>query len=433
MRAGYGKYEITPPLGVELGGYGYYLQRRAQSVLDPLYARAVLLETDGKRTLIIACDLLGLSDVVCDEVFRRVAALGVASDDVMLVSVHTHTGPVVKDHEGCGVPDEAYVASLAEKISRAAFLAKEDMKEITGLSFVTRPLGGAQAATTADKAGQAKHGFATPPENTGFTYNRAIQDGPVDRTARGFIIRRENAAPIALSNAACHAVFNAIIPDISADYPGEVNRLVDGLGCRSLFLNGVCGDIDPAQKTRESRAAFARAIADVFSAEEQPLPLTLKSGAIPFELRTVVMTREQRRAAVEATVAAHGGPEALASKPALVWEKDMLARESELTGREPIRARYVILGGVPIASMPFEGYTRIGQTIRAVTGREDALVLGCQEEMLGYLPTKDDIDQGGYAALESTYLYRRLPVMPGEAERLGEAMGQALKTILSEA
>ena len=168
-------------------------------------------------------------------------------------------------------------------------------------------------------------------------------------------------------------------------------------------------------------------------AEEQPLPLTLKSGAIPFELRTVVMTREQRRAAVEATVAAHGGPEALASKPALVWEKDMLARESELTGREPIRARYVILGGVPIASMPFEGYTRIGQTIRAVTGREDALVLGCQEEMLGYLPTKDDIDQGGYAALESTYLYRRLPVMPGEAERLGEAMGQALNTILSEA
>ncbi|MBQ8952489.1 MAG: hypothetical protein IJ048_00100 [Clostridia bacterium] len=433
MRAGYGKYEITPPLGVELGGYGYYLQRRAQSVLDPLFARAVLLEEGAKRALIVSCDLLGLSDVVCDEVFDRVKPLSLAPEDVMLVSVHTHTGPVVKDHEGCGVPDEAYVASLAEKISRAAFLASEDMKEVTGLSFVTRPLGGAQAARSADTAGQAKHGFAAPPENTGFTYNRAIQDGPVDRTARGFIIRRGGDAPIALSNAACHAVFNAIIPDISADYPGEVNRLVDAAGCRSIFLNGACGDIDPAQKKRESRAAFARAIADVFTAEERPLPLTLRSGAIPFELRTVLMSREERHAAVEATVARHGGPEALASKPALVWEKDMLAREGSLTGRETIQARYIILGGVPIASMPFEGYTQIGQTIRALTGREDALVLGCQEEMLGYLPTKDDIQQGGYAALESTYLYRRLPVVPGEAERLGQVMGKALKAALSEA
>ena len=30
MRAGYGKTEITPPLGVELAGYGYYLLRREE-------------------------------------------------------------------------------------------------------------------------------------------------------------------------------------------------------------------------------------------------------------------------------------------------------------------------------------------------------------------------------------------------------------------
>lgn len=30
MRAGFGKAELTPPLGVELAGYGYYLQRRPQ-------------------------------------------------------------------------------------------------------------------------------------------------------------------------------------------------------------------------------------------------------------------------------------------------------------------------------------------------------------------------------------------------------------------
>ena len=432
MLAGYGKYEITPPMGVELGGYGYYLERRARRVIDPLYARALLLEDEGKRTLVISCDLLGLSDTVCDEAHARVAPLGLTSDDTMIVSVHTHTGPAVKDHEGCGVPDEAYAKGLAEKISRAAFLAADDLHEVEALSYFEETLPGGGEGKAGDAAGQKNHGFATPGAGSGFTYNRAIQDGPVDNTARGIVIARKGAPSIALSNAACHAVFNAVIPAVSADYPGAVNRRVDAMGMRSIFLNGVCGDIDPSEKKREAREAFAEAISDVFRKEAKVLPLTVKSGAIPFELKTVVMTREERHEAVQASVARAGGEDQLAAKPALVWEKDMLAREKEFTGREDIRARYVILGGVPIVAMPFEGYTRIGQTIRAITGREDALVLGCQEEMLGYLPTMDDIAQGGYAALESTYLYRRLPVEPGEAERLGEALGEALKAILAE-
>ena len=63
--------------------------------------------------------------------------------------------------------------------------------------------------------------------------------------------------------------------------------------------------------------------------------------------------------------------------------------------------------------------------------RNDALVLGCAEELLGYLPTRGDISRGTYAALESTFLYKRLPVVPGEAERLGEEMGRALERVLS--
>ena len=56
----------------------------------------------------------------------------------------------------------------------------------------------------------------------------------------------------------------------------------------------------------------------------------------------------------------------------------------------------------------------------------------CTDGYEGYIPTAEAFAQGGYAALESTYLYRRLPVEPGEAERLGEALGEALKSILAE-
>ena len=102
MRAGLGIIDITPPLGVELAGYGYYLKRQCDSVRDPLYARAVLLESGESRQLIVCFDLLGISQAVTDSVFRAAASLGVPQERTMIVSIHTHTGPAVKYHFGCG-------------------------------------------------------------------------------------------------------------------------------------------------------------------------------------------------------------------------------------------------------------------------------------------------------------------------------------------
>ena len=109
----------------------------------------------------------------------------------------------------------------------------------------------------------------------------------------------------------------------------------------------------------------------------------------------------------------------------------MQGKFAQLQTQEEIAAKYLLLGGVPVIALPFEGFTQIGMDIRRLCHREDALVLGCAEELLGYLPTREDISRGTYAALESTFLYKRLPVVPGEAERLGEEMGVALERILS--
>ena len=120
-----------------------------------------------------------------------------------------------------------------------------------------------------------------------------------------------------------------------------------------------------------------------------------------------------------------------AARVARTWEKEMLEKFSRLNAQEDIVVKYILLGGIPVMALPFEGFTQIGLDIRRICKRGDALVLGCAEELLGYLPTKDDISRGTYAALESTFLYKRLPVVPGEAERLGEEMGLALERILS--
>ena len=163
------------------------------------------------------------------------------------------------------------------------------------------------------------------------------------------------------------------------------------------------------------------------------LPLTLTGGSLPFTLRLMPVTREDIRQAARQAVERAGGLEEPAARVALIWEREMLERFDTLSEQEPISVKYLLIGGVPVLALPFEGFTAIGQEIRARCGRPDALVLGCAEQLLGYLPTRDDISRGTYAALESTFLYKRLPVVPGEAERLGETIGKAMAEILAMA
>ena len=66
MRAGFGMAEITPPVGTELAGFGYYLERRMEGIRDPLHIRAAALEEGNVRVLVISCELLGLSQEVAD-------------------------------------------------------------------------------------------------------------------------------------------------------------------------------------------------------------------------------------------------------------------------------------------------------------------------------------------------------------------------------
>ena len=406
MRAGFGKSDLTPPLGVELTGFGYYLGRCALSVNDLLYARAVMLEYEGTKSLIISCDLLGLSRGICDDVIAHAARYGCASDNVIMVSVHTHCASSVKYHEGCGYVDDDYAATVAGRICRAVDEASQDMCDVTAITNINRPYSGDHI------------------------YNRADPDGPVDRILRGFIIARSDKKPIAMVSAACHGVFRGRATCVSADFSGAIDRIIDENGMHGFYINGLCGDIDPYMPDDTRLEEYASLIAKHFLEGGKVLPLTLESGSVPFTLKLMPVTRDDIIGAADNAVADSGGEDAPRAKVARTWEKEMLEKLDSLTDTEPISVKYIILGGVPMMALPFEGFTRIGMDIRAICSREDALILGCAEELLGYLPTKDDISRGSYAALESTFLYKRLPVVPGEAERLGEEMGRALKRLL---
>lgn len=409
MRAGFGKIEITPKLGVELTGYGYYLQRRAAGMLDPLFARALALEADGEKYMLISCDLLGLNKGLVSEVKNALALeYQIAPEHVMMVSIHTHTGPSMKYHEGCGETDPDTVRGMPALITEAARRAIADLAPVTQITHSIAPIEGNHA------------------------YNRTAANGPVDNQVRSFHFSRENAGEIALVSYACHAVSRGKIDKISADHPGQVCRLMEEKGILPVYINGLCGDIDPIpcedEKRPENLLAFAQAIAAAEGKHPLPLPLTLSGGRLLMELHLMAVTQEDIRITAQR---AQARPEEIPGghKVAAIWEKEMLDRFDSLSPLEEIGLSWLKIGGVIIVALPFEGFTLTGQLIRNTLRDPRTITLGCAEELLGYLPTRDDIARGAYAALESTFLYKRLPGIPGEAERIGEEAGQRLLSI----
>ena len=71
LKAGFARVDITPPLGIHI--QGYFVERIADGVLDPLSANALALSAGGKTALVFGKESAGLSredlarcDLVCE-------------------------------------------------------------------------------------------------------------------------------------------------------------------------------------------------------------------------------------------------------------------------------------------------------------------------------------------------------------------------------
>ena len=238
--AGFARLDITPPLGVRIGGY--YNVRVTKGVRDPLYVRAVAFGEGEKSAVLLVCDLLGMYGPAAYEWPVKIAeTLGLPRAAVFVCHTHTHTGPVVNSYRE--PYDEQYDAWLLRRLCDAAQMALDDRRpvldvraaqmETEGLAFVRR---------YRMKDGTVRTNPSRPEEI-------AAPACEADRTLRLIRILREDAPELVLINFQVH-------PDciggelISADYPaavcGYVEKTLGNAYC--VFTNGGEG-----QQTRTDR------------------------------------------------------------------------------------------------------------------------------------------------------------------------------------
>ena len=102
LRAGVSVLDITPPIGLELGGLGLR-QQPSVGILDALFAKALVVEDDDVRVAIVSCDLLGFSNQYDDGLRKAIVGSGlVEAENVMIACTHTHAGPATQFLRGCG-------------------------------------------------------------------------------------------------------------------------------------------------------------------------------------------------------------------------------------------------------------------------------------------------------------------------------------------
>jgi neutral ceramidase len=402
LRAGTAKVDITPATHEIMWGFEDRLAP-AESTLDPLYARVLVLEAGDRRLAIVALDLgRSFGEPALDrlrESLRKTSRIS-----CLLVSAsHTHSAPIVKD-EYSGAPPEWELRAL-QRIE-------------------------ASVAEAAAHFENARIGWGTGSVYIGHNRLRLQDDGtiawfernptmiptsPVDPTVTVLRVDRADGTPLAvLVNYACHpVVLGSDNRQYSADFPAAMNRTVEqALGGRatSMFLQGAPGDINPYHAvtpinenaikmrdwTGERLGAEAARVAKEIHTEDVPAAsIDFREETLKFGLRWDV---DQFRAGLlkflgQKTLDLYGSP-------------IHSVVESRVTA-------VLINRQIAIATIPGEPFVDFQTNWRGRCPAPAPLLFGYTNGYHGYFPTIAAASRGGYgAASASTW------VEPGAGERI---------------
>jgi neutral ceramidase len=406
LRAGSSEIEITPKKGVPLGGYGGGNRRLARpdldpfndhtflspstGVLDPLFAKAVVIESEQKKLCILTIDAIAIEGELVTLAVKRARSLGftVPLESVLACASHTHSG------SGAVTRSFLWQVSAMDRLRR-----KVRQRLIDRL---------ARVLTDAEKAlAPAKIGLGTF-DLTGATKNRRAKlDKSILRTdidPQLAVIRIDNlkGSPIAtVWNFAIHGTMHGPRNSkFSADVMGLVNTALSKKKLGTvLFINGAEGDIAPSGGPKAAELITQAVV----------------------KLHSQIKTAQATRVLSRSTTLDLGRPKMTVTEGVVgELEEDIMGLKNFLKGRKngiavplsrrfienKVRLQAIKIGSSVIVSVPGEAIASLGQEIRTEVkklGFDKVLIAGLANNHIGYILTEREFNRGGYEAFVSFY------------------------------
>ena len=396
LYVGWASADITPERPVAL--VGQLRKRISKSVLDPLTATVLALETRGpngkkEQAIMISCDVLFIRKSI-QERLRKLMESKLPDFDVdklFMNATHTHTAPGFIDGAFKGLYDVSQDEGVLKASDYASFFL-ERIAEAVVEAWRARQPGGMSWALGHAVVGlnRRAHFFDGssvmygPTQRDNFSHIEGYEDhgvemlffwGP-DRELTGIVI-----------NLACPSQETEGLSVISADFWHDARKEIRNRLTNNLHILAQCsaaGDISPHRMFRKRaedtmrerrglswRQEIARRIAD---AVEDGLACADKEIQTNVDFKHVV-------ARIDLPLYE---PSSLP-----FYETDFV---------QPVEFHVIRLGDIALATNPFELYLDYGVRIksRSCAALTFLVQLSCQHS--GYLPTEKAIRGGGYSA-----------------------------------
>ena len=104
LSAGIGRANITPPVGMPMGGWSNALHERSEGNDGALTATAMVVTDGAAGAVLCELDLCLLTHAQADAVRSAVAdATGIAVESVRVTATHNHSAPVTGELTGGGL------------------------------------------------------------------------------------------------------------------------------------------------------------------------------------------------------------------------------------------------------------------------------------------------------------------------------------------
>ena len=437
-QAGWAGVEITPPLGIALGGRGGP-DTLADKILDPLYAQVLFLrDGQGKGFALVSLDVIGVSHALSDRLrIALVHELGVEFNLAVINFSHTHSGPYMLRDLMAGLGpaprvEAEYLRTLEQKVISAARVARGQLKPVTIESF-----------RGTSRFGINRRGKAPNGKIAGI---RPDANGYINETVWGLKLIPTDGSPAAfVVSYSCHpvVVYTYAYTAISADFPGRLRTLLSQkLGAAHVqFVQGTAGNIRP------------RVLADLennrFRAGN-PDELQEATGRLSDEIVAATRTARRNLKLNLAGSADHPFLRRDAPPPRVVFEE--MAKEAKKSSRREAAAywlkRYDAGEGVAKGDAWPIGLVRLADdewicwfagepcaewaaTVITWLGRRNCVVWGYSQEALAYLPTEAMFHEGGYEVDESNLNRAHSParLAPGIENAIRDSLQRQLAFI----
>ena len=415
FKVGAAMADITPPLGFQL--CGYFAERPASAIHDPLHAKVLAFREGDKAAILIVCDLISIPQKLSDPVRDGIAAkIPVKREHIAMTGTHTHTGPEFNSKTG------DYEKTIIEAIIAAAVSAYESAREatmesgcaeITDLSFNRRFF-------MKEGPVQFNPGFNNP--------NMIRPAGGIDPQCLIVLFKdAQTGKPFAsLSNFALHLDTTGGT-EYSADYPFYVSEVLKkkfGDDFISVFGTGTCGDInhlDFAGKTPVKKAPEIGTILGERIAARIDEGLEAETPSFDAVTQTIEIPRQQF---TEEEIADAKANADIVLNPELAKERGRGFLDQARIGKIlniyqwPDQIVMDIEGfrlsdKLAIVTMPGEIFVDLGQAIKKGSPFARTLVIELANQGILYVPTKKAFEEGSYETINSR-------VAPGGGEMMVE-------------